>query len=94
MTGAWFPIVMVCLTVVLPLVIIMHYTTKWKATQGLSDDEQALYQRLKATTPELFDPATGTWTAAAPLGRARAPVAKQPSEPRREPGAREMGGTT
>ena len=46
MTGAWFPIVMVCLTVVLPLVIIMHYTTKWKATQGLSDDEQRLLEDL------------------------------------------------
>ncbi len=46
MAGFWFPIVMVCLTVVLPLVIIMHYTTKWKATQGLSDDEQRLLEDL------------------------------------------------
>jgi len=46
MTQAWFPIVMVFLTVVLPLVIIMHYVTKWKATQGLSDDEQRLLEDL------------------------------------------------
>jgi phage shock protein B len=46
MPGAWFPIVMVFMTVVLPLVIIMHYVTKWKATQGLSDDEQRLLEDL------------------------------------------------
>jgi phage shock protein B len=31
---------------VLPLMIIMHYTTKWKATKGLSDDEQRLLEDL------------------------------------------------
>ena len=46
MPGAWFPIVMVFMTVVLPLVIVMHYVTKWKATQGLSDDEQRLLEDL------------------------------------------------
>lgn len=46
MTGAWFPIVMVFMTVILPLVIIMHFVTKWKATQGLSDDEQRLLEDL------------------------------------------------
>jgi phage shock protein B len=43
---AWFPIVMVFMTVVLPLVIIMHYTTKFKATKGLSNDEQRLLEDL------------------------------------------------
>jgi phage shock protein B len=43
---AWFPIVMVFMTVVLPLIIIFHYVTKWKATKGLSDDEQRLLEDL------------------------------------------------
>ena len=34
------------MTVVLPIVIIMHYVTKWKATKGLSDDEQRLLEDL------------------------------------------------
>lgn len=44
--AAWFPILMVFMTVVLPLVIIMHYVTKWKATKGLSGDEQRLLEDL------------------------------------------------
>lgn len=43
---AWFPIVMVFMTVVLPLMIIFHYVTKWKATKGLTDDEQRLLEDL------------------------------------------------
>jgi phage shock protein B len=46
LSAAWFPIVMVVLTVVMPLVIIMHYVTKFKATKGLSDDEQRLLEDL------------------------------------------------
>ena len=41
-----FPIVMVFMVVVLPLFMIFHYTTKWKATKGLSDDEQRLLEDL------------------------------------------------
>ena len=41
-----FTIVIIVMTVVLPLVIIMHYVTKWKATKGLSDDEQRLLEDL------------------------------------------------
>ena len=41
-----FPLVVIFMTVVLPLVIIMHYVTKWKATKGLSDDEQRLLEDL------------------------------------------------
>ena len=40
------PVVMVFMTVVLPIVIVMHYMTKWKATKGLSDDEQRLLEDL------------------------------------------------
>jgi phage shock protein B len=42
----WFPIVMVFMTVVLPLIIIFHYITKLKATKGLSDDEQRMLEDL------------------------------------------------
>lgn len=31
---------------VLPIIIIMHYVTKWKATKGLSNDEQRLLEDL------------------------------------------------
>jgi phage shock protein B len=36
----------VFMTVVLPLIVIMHYVTKWKATKGLSDDEQRMLEDL------------------------------------------------
>ena len=31
---------------VVPLVIIMHYVTKWKSTKGLSDEEQQTLEDL------------------------------------------------
>ena len=34
------------MTVVLPIVIVMHYVTKWKATKGLSGDEQRVLEDL------------------------------------------------
>ena len=40
------PLVMVFMTVVLPIVIVMHYVTKWKATKGLSGDEQRMLEDL------------------------------------------------
>lgn len=33
-------------TIILPLLIVMHYTTKWKSTKGLSDEEQRLLEEL------------------------------------------------
>jgi phage shock protein B len=39
-------IVMVFMVIVLPIVIVMHYVTKWKATKGLSNDEQRLLEDL------------------------------------------------
>lgn len=30
----------------LPLLLILHYVTKWKATKGLSSDEQRLLEDL------------------------------------------------
>jgi phage shock protein B len=47
MQPAFFlPVVMVFMTVVLPIVIVMHYVTKWKATKGLSGDEQRMLEDL------------------------------------------------
>jgi phage shock protein B len=48
-----FVITVIFLTVVAPLVIIMHYVTKWKATQGLSDDEQRLLEDLWKNSQEM-----------------------------------------
>ena len=31
---------------VLPLAIVMHYITKWKATKGLSEDEEQMLEDL------------------------------------------------
>lgn len=39
-------IAIIFMAAVLPLVIIMHYVTKWKATKGLSDDEQRMLEDL------------------------------------------------
>ena len=39
-------IAIVFMTVVLPLVIILHYVTKWKSTKGLSAEEQQLLEDL------------------------------------------------
>jgi len=41
-----FVLIVIFMTVVLPIVVIMHYVTKWKATKGLSDDEQRLLEDL------------------------------------------------
>jgi phage shock protein B len=41
-----FVLGIVFMTVVLPLVVILHYTTKWKATKGLSDDEHKMLEDL------------------------------------------------
>ena len=40
------PVVMVFMTLVLPIVIVMHYVTKWKGTKGLSGDEQRMLEDL------------------------------------------------
>lgn len=44
-SGVFILLIVLSVTVV-PLMIIMHYTTKWKATKGLSDDEQRLLEEL------------------------------------------------
>lgn len=45
-TVAAFVLTVLFVTIVLPIVIVMHYMTKWKATKGLSNDEQRLLEDL------------------------------------------------
>ncbi|HEY8520368.1 MAG TPA: envelope stress response membrane protein PspB [Gammaproteobacteria bacterium] len=45
-SSALFVLSIIFMTVVLPLIIIMHYSTKWKATKGLTDDEERLLEEL------------------------------------------------
>ena len=45
-TLAVFVLAIVFMTLVLPFIVIMHYTTKWKATKGLSDDEHKMLEDL------------------------------------------------
>jgi phage shock protein B len=45
-TTALFVLAIVFMTVVVPFVAIMHYSTKWKATRGLSDDEHKMLEAL------------------------------------------------
>ena len=46
LTTAVFVLSIVFMTVVVPCIVIMHYTTKWKATKGLSDDEHKMLEDL------------------------------------------------
>ena len=43
---AMFVLTIIFMTVIVPLFVIMHYTTKWKATKGLSDDEHQMLEDL------------------------------------------------
>ena len=45
-TTAVFVLTITFMTVVVPFIVIMHYTTKWKATKGLSDDEHKMLEDL------------------------------------------------
>jgi phage shock protein B len=45
-TTAMFVLTIIFMTVIVPLFVIMHYTTKWKATKGLSDDEHQMLENL------------------------------------------------
>jgi phage shock protein B len=39
-------IAVIFMVIVLPLLIIMHYVTKWKSTKGLSGEEQQMLEDL------------------------------------------------
>ena len=45
-TNEVFVLAIIFMTVILPFVVILHYMTKWKATKGLSDDEQRMLEDL------------------------------------------------
>jgi phage shock protein B len=42
----FFILAIVFMTVVLPIFGVLHYVTKWKATKGLSGDEQTMLEQL------------------------------------------------
>ena len=44
---AIFILSIVFMTLVMPFIVIMHYTTKWKATKGLSDDEHRMQEHME-----------------------------------------------
>ncbi len=44
--GAFFVLAVIFMTVVLPIMVVLHYVTKWKATKGLSDEEQRLLEDI------------------------------------------------
>lgn len=41
-----FVLAILFMVVVFPLMVIMHYSTKWKATKGLTDEEQKTLEDL------------------------------------------------
>ncbi|HEY5665766.1 MAG TPA: envelope stress response membrane protein PspB [Gammaproteobacteria bacterium] len=41
------------MSVVLPLIIILHYTTKWKQTRGLGAEEQQMLEELWESTERM-----------------------------------------
>ncbi|HEU4616988.1 MAG TPA: envelope stress response membrane protein PspB [Gammaproteobacteria bacterium] len=47
---AMFVLAIVFMVVVMPFVVILHYVTKWKATKGLSSDEQRMLEELWKTS--------------------------------------------
>jgi phage shock protein B len=46
MSHGVFVLGIIFMGLVMPVLIIMHYVTKWKATKGLSNDEQRLLEDL------------------------------------------------
>ena len=41
-----FVLTIIFMVIVLPVIVIMHSSTKWKATKGLSDDEHRMLEDL------------------------------------------------
>lgn len=52
-TIATFVLTIIFMVVVLPIIVIMHYVTKWKATRGLSGEEQELLEDLWRTSQKM-----------------------------------------
>ncbi|HLU48581.1 MAG TPA: envelope stress response membrane protein PspB [Planctomycetota bacterium] len=53
MTIAAFVLTILFMVIVLPIIVIMHYVTKWKATRGLSAEEQELLEELWRTSQKM-----------------------------------------
>ena len=51
--NAFFVLSILFMVVVLPIFMIMHYTTKWKAAKGLSDEEQTTLEDLWQTSQRM-----------------------------------------
>jgi phage shock protein B len=49
----FFVLAILFMVVVLPIFMIMHFTTKWKAAKGLSDEEQTTLEELWQTTQRM-----------------------------------------
>lgn len=49
----FFVLTILFMVVVLPIFMIMHYTTKWKAAKGLSDEEQTTLEDLWQTSQRM-----------------------------------------
>ncbi|HEX7081136.1 MAG TPA: envelope stress response membrane protein PspB [Gammaproteobacteria bacterium] len=49
----FFVLTIIFMVVVLPIIVVMHYVTKWKATRGLSPDEQQLLEELWRTSQSM-----------------------------------------
>ena len=50
-TVAFFVIAVIVLTIVVPIIVIMHYMTNWKAVKGLSEDEHRMLEDLWKESP-------------------------------------------
>lgn len=46
MSAALFVFTVIFMVVLLPIIVVLHYVTKWKATRGLSGEEQQLLEDL------------------------------------------------
>lgn len=50
---AVFVLATIFMVIVLPIIVILHYLTKWKATKGLSREEQDLLEELWRTSQRM-----------------------------------------
>ena len=45
----------VFMTIVVPLALILHYTTKWKEAKGLTSEEQHMLEELWETSEQMMN---------------------------------------
>jgi phage shock protein B len=55
MTVQFFVLAILFISVVVPTAIVFHYTTKWKALKGLSDDEERILEDLWEASERIQD---------------------------------------